>query len=206
MSKVWGFYRRQGQLPEAAALAEALGRVGSEHVQLDDQQQTIRFEKPGMELNLGSIGKGYALDRAAEILTAAGVDDFLLHGGQSSILARGSRGSHADAGWLVSIGDPLRQGKQLAQVRLRDRSMGTSARERSSFDMADSVMGTFSIRARAGLPRASSLPPYWPPRVQRQTPWRRPSMSWVLSLLWTTAGGIGTSRRWLSAHVRDSAA
>lgn len=125
LSKVWGFYRRQGQLPDAAALAEALVRVGSQHVEVAAEQQTIRFHQPGMELNLGSIGKGYALDCAAEVLTAAGMTDFLWHGGQSSILARGSRGG-ADGGWLVSLGDPLRSGKQLVQLRLHNRAMGTS--------------------------------------------------------------------------------
>lgn len=126
LSKVWGFYRRQGQLPEPAALAEALARVGSGHVELSTQSQTIRFRRSGMELNLGSIGKGYALDRAAEVLATAGIGDFLWHGGQSSILSRGSHGSQPGAGWLVAIGDPLRPGKPLAHVRLRDRALGTS--------------------------------------------------------------------------------
>jgi thiamine biosynthesis lipoprotein len=126
LSKVWGFYRRQGQLPEPQALAEALARVGSQHVELSLPDQTIRFRCDGMELNLGSIGKGYALDRATEVLAAAGMEHFLWHGGRSSILARGSQGSRPDAGWLVSIGDPVRPGKTLAQVRLRDRALGTS--------------------------------------------------------------------------------
>jgi thiamine biosynthesis lipoprotein len=126
LSKVWGFFRRQGELPAPHALAEALARVGSQHVELSMQGQTIRFRRPGMELNLGSIGKGYALDRAAEVLTAAGMSDFLWHGGRSSILARGSQGSQPGGGWLVSISDPLRPGKTLAHVRLRDRALGTS--------------------------------------------------------------------------------
>ena len=44
----------------------------------------------GVRLNLGSIGKGYAVDRAVEHLLAAGVSDFLVHGGYSSVAARGS--------------------------------------------------------------------------------------------------------------------
>ncbi|HZL87916.1 MAG TPA: FAD:protein FMN transferase, partial [Pirellulaceae bacterium] len=47
--------------------------------------------RPGMELNLGAIGKGYALDRAADYLDSQGVHDFLIHGGASSVLARGER-------------------------------------------------------------------------------------------------------------------
>ena len=127
LSKVWGFYRRQGAIPDEQALAGALAQVGSQHLRLDADEQTIRFEREGMELNLGSIGKGYALDRAAELLQEMGVDEFLLHGGQSSVLARGSRGpQEPQKGWLVAIGDPLRPGKPIAQVRLRDRALGTS--------------------------------------------------------------------------------
>lgn len=125
LSKVWGFFRRQGQLPDNAALEQTLALVGSQHVEIDAAGQTIRFQRAGMELNLGSIGKGYALDRAADVLTKAGIGDFFWHGGQSSILARGSRAG-SEGGWLVSLGDPLRPGKQLMQLRLQNRAMGTS--------------------------------------------------------------------------------
>ena len=86
--KVWGFYARAGRFPEAEQVRETLQCVGSRHLELDREQRSIRFRQPGLELNLGSVGKGYALDRFAEILETAGVDNFLIHGGQSSILAR----------------------------------------------------------------------------------------------------------------------
>ncbi len=126
LSKVWGFYRRQGELPEQTALEHALGCVGSQDLTLNAPEHTIRFERTGIELNLGSIGKGYALDRAAEVLAAGGMHDFLWHGGQSSILARGSHRAQSGGGWLISIGDPLRPRKTLARIRLRNRACGTS--------------------------------------------------------------------------------
>jgi thiamine biosynthesis lipoprotein len=156
LSKVWGFYRRQGRLPEPDALAAALACVGGRHVQLDAQQQTIHFQRPGMELNLGSIGKGYALDRAAEVLAADGINDFLIHGGQSSILARGSRGPREEDGWLLSIGDPLRPGKQLAQVRLRNRAMGTSGSGTQFFRHAGRRYGHI-LDPRSGWPAEGVL-------------------------------------------------
>src|SRR5438876_955540 len=63
--KAWGFYRRQGRVPEPDELAEALGSVGMTHVELNSERRSVRFRRRGMEINLGSIGKGYALDRAA---------------------------------------------------------------------------------------------------------------------------------------------
>ena len=128
LTKVWGFYRRQGAMPDECDLAAALESVGSQFLELDSVAQSVRFQKPGVELNLGAIGKGYALDRAAETLLAAGIGDFLWHGGQSSILARGSQATQAadEPGWLVGVRHPMRPERQVIEIRLCDRALGTS--------------------------------------------------------------------------------
>ena len=128
LTKVWGFYRRQGAVPEQADLEAALAGVGSRFLKLDAAAGSVRFLQPGVELNLGAIGKGYALDRAAESMLAAGVGDFLWHGGQSSILARGSQATQAadEPGWLVGVRHPMRPEKQVIEIRLCDRALGTS--------------------------------------------------------------------------------
>jgi thiamine biosynthesis lipoprotein len=106
LSKVWGFFYRRGVVPEPAALQEALRRVGSDKLLLDAEHGTVQFAVEGMELNPGSIGKGYALDRAARILEQAGMVDFLWHGGHSSVLARGSRGNFPCTVTRGSAGQP----------------------------------------------------------------------------------------------------
>lgn len=128
LSKVWGFYRRAGSIPNPDNLSAALERVGSDKLELDLERRAIRFRVPGVELNLGAIGKGYALDRCAEIMAAAGIHDFLWHGGQSSVLARGSRATQRaeNEGWMVGVRHPIRVDRRLAELRLRDRCVGTS--------------------------------------------------------------------------------
>ncbi len=126
LSKVWGFYRRAGRMPDDADLAAAMSHVGSQRLQFNPDRRTIRFTITGMELNLGSIGKGYALDRCCELLEAGGASDFLIHGGQSSLLARGSRSPMGDEGWWIGVRDPLRPGSRLGQIRLCNRALGTS--------------------------------------------------------------------------------
>jgi FAD:protein FMN transferase len=133
LSKIWGFYRRAGQMPSDEDLAEALQHVGSQHLALDETSHSIRFLQPQLEINLGSIGKGYALDRAAELLEAQGVADFMLHGGQSSILARGSRGSAAGQGWWVGLRHPLRPDERLGEIRLTNRALATSGSGKQFF-------------------------------------------------------------------------
>lgn len=128
LSKLWGFHRRQGRFPDENDLRQALGTIGSQWVELDAESRTIHFRKPGVEINLNAIGKGHALDRCTEMLREAGIDDFLIHGGQSSILAAGSRvrGDGPSDGWSVALRHPLRPDKRMAEIRLCDRALGTS--------------------------------------------------------------------------------
>jgi thiamine biosynthesis lipoprotein len=128
LSKVWGFYRRQGRMPDDSEIAQALSRVGYQKLLLDDAASTIRFATAGMELNLGGIGKGHALDRMREVLCKDGTEHFLLHGGHSSVLAGGSRaGSTAEQpGWTVGLAHPLRPDERLAEFRLHNQALGTS--------------------------------------------------------------------------------
>lgn len=109
LSKVWGFFRRQGMMPTAAAIEEALAHVGIDGLQLDSETHTVALARAGMELNLGAIGKGYALDRAAALLVSQGVDDFLIHGGNSSVLARGDRQAGPPPIPSEPAGSPARQ-------------------------------------------------------------------------------------------------
>jgi thiamine biosynthesis lipoprotein len=146
LSKVWGFYRRQGRMPAVEEVAEALATVGSRHLAFDEAARRVRFTQPGLELNLGAIGKGYALDRAAALLVEGGVHNFLIHGGNSSVLARGSRNAEcrmqnaelaeptadsavsntAAAGWTVALRHPLKPDVRLAEFVLADQALGTS--------------------------------------------------------------------------------
>jgi len=88
--ELWGFARRSARIPAADEIQAALRYVGSQFVELDCQAQTVRFLKEGIRLSFASLGKGYALDRCAERLMALGVGDFLIHGGYSSVIARGT--------------------------------------------------------------------------------------------------------------------
>ena len=132
--EAWGFARRAAAVPTEAQIEEARRRVGSQFVELDATRRTIRFLRPGVRLNLGSIGKGYAVDRCVEHLLAHGVADFLVHGGNSSVAARGSpRPSSERRGWTVGIRDPLYPDRRLGELRLDNRALGTSGSQFQSF-------------------------------------------------------------------------
>lgn len=88
--KLWGFFYGGGRVLSAAELAGVREYIGYQHLSLDSENLTIRFDVTSLELDLGAIGKGYAIDRASRILANAGITRALLSSGTSSICALGS--------------------------------------------------------------------------------------------------------------------
>jgi thiamine biosynthesis lipoprotein len=149
--KAWGFYRRNQRLPSGHERAEVLTRVGMKHVVLDAENRTVAFRWPGVEINLGSIGKGYALDRAAKLLRRDwNLSAALLHGGHSSVYAIGSAPG-TSRGWSVGIRHPWDQERRLAVIRLCDRALGTSAATFQHLEYAGRKLGHI-IDPRTGWP------------------------------------------------------
>jgi FAD:protein FMN transferase len=151
LSAAWGFSRRQGRMPSESEIAAALANVGMDLVELDDVHETVAFQQPGISLHLNCIGKGYALDRLAELLTAAGVDDFLLHGGRSSVLAHGACDGSADAGWTIGLRHPLQPDVRLGEFVLVNQALGTSGCGTQSFEHGGQRYGHL-IDPRTGWP------------------------------------------------------
>ena len=87
--RCWGFMGGSGELPSPEAIASAKALVGMHHVTLDEENFTVRFDQEGVMLDLGSVGKGYALERAKEILEENGVKSALIHGGTSTVTTIG---------------------------------------------------------------------------------------------------------------------
>ena len=131
--RAWGFLHGPKRVPSESELAAALAGCGSRHIEFDDTQCAIRARRPGIEFNLGGIGKGFAIDRALELVRGRfAIRCALMQGGQSSLKGIGAPPGEG-RGWPVAIADPLRPGRAVARVWLRDRAMGTSAADHQSF-------------------------------------------------------------------------
>jgi thiamine biosynthesis lipoprotein len=114
-------------VPPHAERLTALRDGGLRNVVLDAEKKTVRFRNPGVEINLGSIGKGHALDEAARLLRSGwNVGSALLHGGLSSVLAVGGQPGKA-RGWEVGLTHPWEPERRLGLVHLKDRALATSA-------------------------------------------------------------------------------
>jgi FAD:protein FMN transferase len=115
------FYRADSEISWINARAVS----GIEQVEFDEGSLTVRFKRPGVELDLGGYGKGYAVDRAADILREAGITSALLDGGTSSVYAVGVQAG--GGAWRVGLEEPLRQNGQPVVVGLSDSALSVSA-------------------------------------------------------------------------------
>lgn len=145
-------------MPDPAALAAARDATGMQWVELDPAEMTVRFRKPGVMVDLGGIGKGYALDCAIELLREAGITDAFLHGGTSSVYALGAP---PDTGaWRLAIeSHPLRPGQDkipLAVVELRDHSLTVSTIWGKHFQKDGRIYGHI-LDPRTGQPAEAAL-------------------------------------------------
>jgi len=122
--KTWGFFRREGRTPNPTELEAVRADVGMEFVLFNDHDHSVRFEKPGTEINLGAIGKGYVVDRVVEALRGWGVRCGLVHSAQSSIAVIGK--PPVGDGWRLGVTDPRQTDKALGTLTLVDSTMSIS--------------------------------------------------------------------------------
>jgi thiamine biosynthesis lipoprotein len=150
----WGFYGGTGRMPSRRALSRAMARSGWALLDLNADLRTVRFLDDGVEIDLGAIGKGWALDRAATVLRRLGVANALLGAGASSFLAIGT--PPGQAGWAVHVTDPIDAEQVLSTVLLRDRALATSGANQKFFEV-DGRRYSHIIDPRTGAPVEGTL-------------------------------------------------
>jgi FAD:protein FMN transferase len=151
LTRCWGFLKREGRIPARAEIETARLNVGSDKFFLNPDDRTIRFAQRGVELNLGSIGKGFALDQIATMIRPQ-LPSALLNAGASSMVAlgKGERGE----GWMVGLRHPRSKLRRLGVVYLTDCALATSGSEEQFFEYK-SVRYGHIIDPRTGWPAKS---------------------------------------------------
>ncbi len=102
--RCWKFIGQTGATPSDAELDAALQCTGWRHVELDERASTVRIRRSGVQLDLGSVGKGYALGVAIDRLRELGVPHALMHGGTSTVCALGLQPDGKP--WRVAVDHP----------------------------------------------------------------------------------------------------
>ncbi len=129
--RLWNFSGEgEPRLPKQAEIDEALKKVGWQRVQIDPEQHAVLLPLKGMALDLGGIAKGYALDRAAQVIRSNGISSALVNAG-GDIVAIGER--EPGRKWRVGVQDPRNRGSVVATLEVADRIVMTSGDYERSF-------------------------------------------------------------------------
>jgi len=149
--RAWGFYTESPNLPEPETARGAASRVGCDRVSVEPDPRSIALAD-GAALDFGGIGKGYAVDRALEILRARGVTRAKLDFGSSSLGFLG----RVDGGWPVVVADPLDRDHPLLSFRIAEGAISSSSQRERSFERDGRRYGHI-FDPRAGRPVESRL-------------------------------------------------
>lgn len=99
--RLWRRARRQKQLPSQERIDQALQLVGYERIRLDPCQRAVELTKPGMQIDLGGIAKGYAIDEGLRVLRTLGITRAMIHAGGDIGLADPPPDK---PGWTIGVG------------------------------------------------------------------------------------------------------
>ena len=159
LMRAWGLTQSEALPGTAPGLEEARACVGMHHMLLDAVNRTVRYDRPGVVLDLGSIGKGYAVDRALILLREAGIERALLHGGTSTIAALSA--PPGCAGWDIGLElpplDQISSAQILGRVALCDETLSVSGIWGRRTIATDGTGIGHVIDPRTGAPVTSAL-------------------------------------------------
>jgi thiamine biosynthesis lipoprotein len=123
LSGLWKFdHDQDNRVPDPEEVRKRLPLIDYQAVVIDEPAGTVYLRHAGMRVHLGGIGKGYAVDRAAQILRGRGVQNFLVQAG-GDLYAGGMRGNRP---WRAGIHDPRGNDRTFAAVDVTDHAFSTS--------------------------------------------------------------------------------
>jgi len=105
VGELWSF-KEGASPPSKASIAERLPLVNYRHIELDPEGSRARLVESGVKVGFGAIAKGYAVDRAADVLREHGFAHFIVEGGGDTYVS----GKKDGRPWQVGIQDPDRRG------------------------------------------------------------------------------------------------
>lgn len=152
LMQAWGLVDLEARTPDSSELSRLLECRGMDLVEVDPETCTVSFTRPGVSLDLGAIGKGYAADQIANLLRDRGVKAGAILSGRSTVLAWGLPAE--EESWQVEVCHPGNEDETLCRLDMRPGALSTSsAAER--FVRSEGKTYGHIIDPRDGLPTST---------------------------------------------------
>lgn len=126
--------------PSAEELAEARRHIGMHLLDLNEAQHSVTLQMSPMHLDLGAVGKGYAVDVMTNLLREWDIEIALIHGGRSSVFTLGA--PPEKSGWPLTLSHPQRSGEIINYITLCNQAISGSGLQK----------GQHIINPRSGQP------------------------------------------------------
>ncbi len=123
MDQIWKFDGTMDRAPSEKAIQRAIAKIGHQKIILDYDQGTVFLSEPGMRIGFGAIGKGYAADRAKELLVSKQVKGGIINA-SGDLTTWGTKVTGEK--WLVGIANPLSKDKVFSWLPVVESSVATS--------------------------------------------------------------------------------
>ena len=139
-----------GSTPTENEIRQACALVGTDHLKLNTSDGSVRLNLEGVVLDLGSIGKGYALEQASKLLLENNFTHFIIHGGTSTVYAAGTQVDGSP--WRIAVEHPNKQQPPLHIIDLENESLSVSGIGGKSFLDEKGLEQGHVIDPRTGRP------------------------------------------------------
>lgn len=153
MDKLWYFDKEMEKLPTAQQIAQSVSKVGYENIIINEKKRTVFLNKKGMKIGFGAIGKGYAADKAKDILIQNDVKSGIINA-SGDLTAWGQKPSGDD--WMVAVVNPLNKNKVFSWLPIKNSSIVTSGNY-EKFITVDGKSYSHIIDPRTGYPSEGIL-------------------------------------------------
>ena len=153
MDKIWKFDGSMTQMPSKKAIKKSVEKVGYQNIILDKNNQTVFLKSEGMKIGFGGIGKGYAADKAKQLLIKNGVVAGIINAA-GDLNTWGKQPSGKD--WMVAIVNPLNKEKVFSWMPVNNSAVVTSGNYEKYVRFND-VLYTHIIDPRTGCPATGVL-------------------------------------------------
>jgi len=147
-NRFWNFDKEMTSLPDAEAAKESVKLINYQNIILDAQNLTVFLQEKGMRIGFGGIGKGYAAERAKQLLIKNGVKSGIVNAA-GDLTTWGNQPNAKP--WTIAIADPNAQNKAFSYINISDVAIATSGNY-EKFVIIDGKKYSHTIDPKTGFP------------------------------------------------------